>query len=316
MKRGIWADHVELLRKRSRLGVIRVSTLEQEGGVPSRTSYRRCLSGGPWRRLLPGIVVLQNGPPSRDQLVQAALLYAGPAAVVSGLEACRRHGLDVMTGERVHVLVPHDHKLQSSEYLLVERTRRMPCPVHRNGIPLAPLVRAVLDSCRRTKNADEIVKLLIEAIQKKGCDPSEFHTELELGSPRGTAMPRRLLGEAIQLRSVAEKDALTLTQQAGLATEHWNKPVYGPHGAFIAIPDAWWDDVGFAWEIDSKAFHYKADDYANTLARNAKYAAAGIVLLQTLPSRLRTEPKAVMRELADAYRAAANRPRPPVYLKP
>ncbi len=61
--------------------------------VPERTVYRRCLEGGPWQRVLPGIVMLFTGHPTVDQLVHAALLLCGPDAMVTGMEACRRHGL-------------------------------------------------------------------------------------------------------------------------------------------------------------------------------------------------------------------------------
>jgi hypothetical protein len=48
--------------------------------------------------------------------------------------------------EGVHILVPHGHKLLSSEFVTIERTHRMPRAVNRAGIVLAPLVRAVLDA--------------------------------------------------------------------------------------------------------------------------------------------------------------------------
>lgn len=80
----------------------------------------------------------------------------------------------------------------------------------------------------------------------------------------------------------------------------------------IGRPDAWFDDVGVAWEIDSRAFHYGVRDYERTLARNSRYAAAGILVLQTLPTRLRDCQEAVERELRKAHEVAAARTRPPV----
>ncbi|MFF5990837.1 hypothetical protein [Prauserella flavalba] len=93
---------------------------------------------------------------------------------------------------------------------------------------------------------------------------------------------------------------------------HWNPTVYGPAGQYVGCPDAWWDDVGLAWEIDSFEFHFSRFDYARTLQRNTNYAAAGLTVVQTLPSRLIHEPGGVLAELGAAYRAAAARPRPTV----
>jgi hypothetical protein len=47
-------------------------------GIPERTAYERCLEGGPWQRVLPGIVLLFTGRPTIDQLTYAALLLGGP----------------------------------------------------------------------------------------------------------------------------------------------------------------------------------------------------------------------------------------------
>ncbi|MCR3747851.1 hypothetical protein LX88_001789 [Lentzea californiensis] len=81
------------------------------------------------------------------------------------------------------------------------------------------------------------------------------------------------------------------------------------------MPDTWCDEVGLAWEIDSNEFHYSKDAYARTLERNCRYAAAGISVVQTLPSRLRKKPDAVVAELRAAYTAAQARPRPAVNIR-
>jgi hypothetical protein len=84
-------------------------------------------------------------------------------------------------------------------------------------------------------------------------------------------------------------------------------------GEHIAVPDAWFD-VGLAWEIDSYEYHFKREDYAVTISRNARYAAAGVMVLQTLPNRLHKEPASVAAELVAAHQAAAKRPCPPVQM--
>jgi hypothetical protein len=85
--------------------------------------------------------------------------------------------------------------------------------------------------------------------------------------------------------------------------------IYDQGGNYIAMPDTWCDDVAMAWEIDSLSFHLRRN-FASTLARNTRYAGTGVVVVQTLPSRLRKEPSAVIKELRAAYQAAKLRPRP------
>jgi hypothetical protein len=296
--------------------VITVAQLEHLG-VPQVTSYRRCLPGGPWQRLLPGVVLLRTGRPTRRQLVEGALVYSGDQAVITGLESCRRQGLkrDARPGEPIHLLLPAHLKTTTSGYVLVERTRRMPVPVRADGLPLAPAVRSVLDECRRMRERQPIRALLAEVVQQLGVDPAELSAELENGSRRGTALPRDVLAEIARgARSAAEADAMALWRRTGLPEPVWNFEIHDARGRYIATPDAWFDEVALAWEIDSYEFHFGQAGYAATLARNNRYAAAGVALVQTLPSRLRSEPAAVADELVSAYRIAATRPRPPVIL--
>lgn len=100
-------------------------------------------------------------------------------------------------------------------------------------------------------------------------------------------------------------------KRTNLPRPMWNMVLQDAHGKHIAVPDAWFD-VGLAWEIDSHEFHFRRADYAKTVNRNARYAAAGVLVLQTLPNRLRNDRAAVAAELVAAYRAAESRPRPAV----
>jgi len=264
---------------------------------------------------LPGIVLLNSAEPTRRQLIDATLLYGGPDAVVTGAESCRRHGLRRLPGddERVHLLVPDERKVKNSDFVIVERTIRLPVPVVRDGLPLAPLVRAVLDECRRSRAFDPVSALVAEAVQRGKVNPHHLMRELGEGSHRGTAVTREVLAKVIKgARSVAEIDAMEVWARTGLPEPDWNFELRDDFGRYVATPDAWCDDVAMAWEIDSYEFHFGKEGYANTLSRNVRYTAAGVLMVPTLPSRLRTDPASVADELRAAYRAAAARPRPAV----
>ncbi|RSN63644.1 hypothetical protein DMH01_08020 [Amycolatopsis sp. WAC 04182] len=282
-----------------------------ELGVPSMTCYRRCRPGKPWQRLLPGVVLLSSGVPTRRQLIDAALLYAGPDAVVTGAVSCRRQGLRGMPDHPylLHLLVPLEHKVGSSGHVLIERTTRLPQAIVVDGVPLAPLVRSVLDCCRRLGSRQDVSALLAETVQR-GTSLPELFAELDAGSSRGTAIPREALHRiADGARSAAEVDAMKVWRMSGLPEPLWNHELRDEDGEYIATADGYFVAAGLAWEIDSYDFHFGKQQYAATVARNARYAAAGIVVLQTLPSRLRTEPKRVAEELVAAHRAAEARMR-------
>jgi hypothetical protein len=76
--------------------------------------------------------------------------------------------------------------------------------------------------------------------------------------------------------------------------------------------DAWLDDVGLAIEVDSIAHHTSPSDFARTLQRNARYAAAGVPVLGVLPSDLVLRPSGVLHDVLAARAAAGERSRAPV----
>ncbi|QWF81714.1 hypothetical protein HUW46_05147 [Amycolatopsis sp. CA-230715] len=247
----------------------------------------------------------------------AALLYAGPSAMVTGVEACLRQGIRPRVLPQlnyVHVLVPHEHKIKSSEFVVTERTRRLPVPVLQGSLALAPLPRATVDAVRRITNPETAGQLLSEVVQQGHCSAEELGWELENGGQRGTAVPRKALSEWGSLRSVAESRAKKIADGLSPPPSHWNVPVHDEYGNYIGCPDAWWDDVGLAWEIDSAEFHFSLSGYSRTIDRNTRYAKAGISCVQTLPSHLTKKPDAVRAALVSAYRSAADRPRPRVRL--
>jgi hypothetical protein len=315
MYRGQWANDPTTLRAAAKHGVIRAQQLVRMG-VPEVTVYRRCRHGGPWRRLLPGIIMLSNGRPSDRQLLAAALLHGGPKAMLTGLNACRLHGIrrgPAPSSSQIHLLVPHLRQVRNSGFVKIERTLRLPDPVIRDGVPLAPLPRACLDAARRLSDPREVTELLADAVQRGLCDVAGLRAELDAGGRRGSAVPRAVLTDVGGgVRSAAERDAKLLWQRTGLPEPWWNASVYDDSGQLLGIVDAWWNDVALAWEIDSVEFHLSPSDYARTTERAARFTAAGAVVLPMLPSRVRQAPEAAAAELLSTYRFAAARPRPPL----
>ncbi len=325
---GVRAQHLRMrrslgppttdLRAAAWHGVITARRLVRLG-VPETTVYARCRDGGPWQRLLPGIVLLHNGPATEQQRVVAALLHGGPEAQLTGLEACRRHGVRRGPGTdgTLHLLNPHVRQVRNSGFVVVERTLRLPEPVLRGGIPLTPLPRAVLDATRRIRSERDVTELVADAVQRGLCTVAQLGAELAEGGRRGSATPRRvLLAVGAGARSAAERDAQIVWRRTGLPEPWWNTALYDAAGGLLGIADAWWDDAALAWEINSYEWHLRPADYAREQAKSARMAAAGVPVLPTLPSRLRNDRAAVAAELRSAHAHAAVRPRPRVRAVP
>ncbi len=264
--------------------------------------------------LLPGIVLLSNAPPTRPDRRWAALLYSGDGAVLTGLDALALHGMERMPSPwgPVHTLIPSERRRGGAGRVLAERTSRL--PVAQPGRwPLADVARAALDAARRLPDRAEVRATLAEVVQRGRCTPAGLAAELAEGCGRGTALPRQVLGEISDgVRSAAEAQARALVLRSGLPAPMWNARLYDARGKFIAMPDAWFDDVGLAWQIDSRAWHLSPESYDLTMDRRSAMMAEDAVVMHTRPTKLTQCAAEVLHELVGNHRRAGRRPRPPI----
>jgi len=165
-----------------------------ESGVARYTIETRCRPGGPWRRLLPGVLLLSPGEPTRRQRLRAAHVYAGPQAVITGIDALHNQGLPGLPlPPRVHVLQQPDQRLNNHDFLLLERTTRRPPVITNADLPLATPTRATLDAARREQHPLRLHHLLAAVLRAGLCTATDLLTELDAGSKRGAAAPRAAL---------------------------------------------------------------------------------------------------------------------------
>ncbi|RZS29642.1 hypothetical protein EV193_11945 [Herbihabitans rhizosphaerae] len=295
----------------------RVARLSEllELGITSRAVLSRLKPGGPWRRLLSGVVLLDDARPSRAQMIQAALRYAGPDAVVTGPDALQLYDLRTPHGTNslVHLLVPHRRQVRGEAQILVERTHKLPEPLSRNDFPVAPLPRAALDTARRLTSREEVGALLGEVIRRGRVNPSELLRELDRGSRRGTALPRSVLIEFEErVTSVAEGWARRLLTRAGLPHPRWSVPLRVESGHEFGTVDAWWPDLGVVWDLDGFDFHPTPANAAAAVRRVAELRQQGLIVVHSTIRRLKEESASVIQELRTAHTVAAGNPTPPV----
>lgn len=109
----------------------------------------RIREGGAWRVLLPGVYLTHGGRATDDQRDIAALLYGGPASVVTGPAALRRHGFRAMQAVTVDVLVPPGTQRRDAAFARLHRTTRMPdMHCYAGPVRYALVPRATVDTAR------------------------------------------------------------------------------------------------------------------------------------------------------------------------
>ncbi len=274
-------------------------------GVTARRAAKLCGPGGPWRRLLPGVILLRDATPTRLQLLQAAVARFGPQIVVTGADALRARGVDCKPTRDIHLLAPDYRRVPAEPGMLVRRTSRMPPPTLVDGVPFAPPARAALDLARSELDPARIEELISLPLYWGLCTVDELSAELEAGNQRGSAAVRAALRSVDPEETYAHGLARKLLDGCPLPEPAWNVTVCDRRGRPLGTADGWWDEIGLAWQ-----FRTPRPDTANF--HSLALTATGTVLVRCTIDQLRNVPLEVASELVSAFAEAARTPRPKV----
>jgi hypothetical protein len=263
-------------------------------GLSTAALRYRSQPGRSWQQILPGVYLTVTGTPTADQLDMAALLYAGNCSVITGLSALRRY--DVAMGRSatntVDVLVPATCSRVSRSYVRLHRTRRLPSRAAADqAIRFAMVARAVTDAALMTSELRDMRAIVAAGIQRGRCTPGEIAVELGESRLANSRMLRSVLAEVTAgIMSPAEGDLMDLIRTFRLPEPLYNPRLYADT-EYLGRPDAWWEAVGVAAEVDSREYHFYQEDWERTMSRHDRLEAAGIRVLHITPRQIRARPE-------------------------
>jgi len=280
----------------------------------SRGAIEHRLRRGRWQAVVPGIYATFSGQLTTSQRWKTGLLYGGPNCLLGGSTAARLHGLHQVPGSRaVHLLLPHGVHRPGRAFVRIRRTTAMPAPDYLDGLRTVPVARAVVDACRELTALNLVRALVAESVQQRKTTVTALSAELVKGGSAGSGLTRAVLLEvAAGSHSVAEAVGRGLLLRSALPPPEWNRDLFGPDGAWLARPDAWWRDAGVVLEIDSQEWHLLPEHWAATMARHARMTSHGLLVVHVPPRRLRIEPTEVLETLARTIAQGLGRPTPAV----
>jgi hypothetical protein len=287
-------------------------------GVPAAELGRQCRPDGPWQELLPHVILLHPGPPTGEERLHGALLYAARTAepgvpvqptaesphrpvyaeaVVTGLAALTLHGFSstppLSSLEHVDVLVPRSRRLRSTGYVRVLRTTALPAPQAVAGLPVAPVPRALADAVAELTDAEAVRRLLTESVRGGHCEPAAVVRELTqaklLSRPHVVDAVDALVAEG---RSIAEDRLYRMVREHGLPDPVWNVDLRLPGGPHLGGLDAYWPDQAVAVELDTRAprqGHPQDDDalWSEYALKREHLERLGITVVYITPKKLR-----------------------------
>ena len=113
--------------------------------------------------------------------------------------------------------------------------------------------------------------------------------------------------------SVPEHELLALMRTSTVLPQAWPNPrLHDAAGLRLTTPDAWLDDVAMALMVHSRRYHSTGEDWDATVSADADLVAAGVVVVGVTPRQIRSEGRAVLARIEQAWLTACSRPRPPV----
>ena len=224
-----------------------------ELGMPPSTIRHRERPEGPWNRILKGVCAGHRRVLTYLDLLRAALLFAGPGSIITGLAALRAHRVAAACAgdQRVKVLIPHGRRRASGGFVLVARTTRMPEPVRIEGCAVAPLARAAVDACLDIKDKEFVRQIITELVYSGRCTPAELCAELVAHQTQRSARMRSVLAEfAAGIRTGAEAHCREQLIRASAPRPVWNRRIVEQATGHVAVlPGAFWPDRGVALEV-------------------------------------------------------------------
>jgi hypothetical protein len=236
---------------------------------------------GRWQRLQPGVYATFTGRPTRLAVFWAAVLSAGPGAMLSYQTAAELAGLIKRPSDLVHVTVPADRRVAHRPGIVVHTSKRALAARHPAKLPPRTRIEeTVLDLAGVARTIDDACAWITRSLGSRVTTQDKLHQALALRSKiRWRAELTELLTpDAAGFHSVLERRYHSNVERPhGLPTARRQaRFVSGRHNEYR---DALYEAYNTAIELDGDATH-GADTKWWDVRRDNAAAADGTVTLR------------------------------------
>lgn len=260
----------------------------------------RWIRDGYLRHVLPHVYAVGHVAECVEADLIAAILYAGPGAMLSHATALWWHGLLEHQPLTIHVSTPR--KCASQPGIRVH-SRRSVEPIHHRRLPTTTVSQALLDFST-TAPVDSVVRVLAEADYRRVLNHRELSAISGCGRP-GSANLKRALGqhtpELARTKSKLERAFHALCRRGHI-------PVYEVNHRLCGITvDAFWADLGVVVELDGVRGHATPAQIRRDHRRDLTLRAAGYLVVRYSYDQVMYEADAVLADLRTVLELAARR---------
>jgi hypothetical protein len=278
-------------------GIIAVSQIQRAGLTRGIVTSR--LRRGSWQRLHPGVYATFSGEPSRTAALWAAVLYAGPGAMVSHQTAAELWKLADTPSSLIHVTVPSTRRVKRRPGITVHLSARASTALHpaRNP-PRTRVEETVIDLWVSARSLDDGVGWVTSALGRR----LTTQEKLLAAARERCKLPRRK-----QLTELLSPDAGGIHS---VLEYRFVRDVERPHGLRGAqrqararrdgrneYRDQLYVEYATAVELDGRIAH-PGDTRWSDIRRDNAAAASGITTLRYGWAEVTTTPCLVAAEIA------------------
>jgi very-short-patch-repair endonuclease len=270
-------------------------------GISRHAIYAR-LESERWQRLHVGVYVGYSGPLTRESLMWAAALAAGPGALLCYRTAAELHGLlDARKGEAIHVMVPRSRTLRPMRRVVVHYSQRVDAARHPAlEPPRTRLEETVLDLAEAERTANGAIAWILDTCASRRTTPERL---LEAMDARPRMRRRKILlaalGDArIGVQSILEHGYLHKVERPhGLPEgKHQRQTLVG---VSFRYEDIRYEEYGVIVELDGQQAHPAGERWRDTRRDNSS-AASGLITLRYTYADIMGRPCEVADEVARA----------------
>ena len=262
----------------------------------SDSSIHAWIETGRLERVLPKVYALGHRAPSREAALWAAVLYAGPGAVLSHRTAAHWRGLIDHPPRRIEVSTPR--KIPSARGVVVHGRRQVERTLH-NGLPVTSIPQTLLDLAAHDD----------QRLTRRALAQLDYRRELDVDAISAICRPGRAGSRNLRRALAVHNPRLAFTngplEYDFMAwCERWRLPLprvnVRVHGILV---DAHWPEQRLVVELDGLANHSTPAQLRRDKANDLRLRRHGIAVLRYDWALIHERPRAVHRDLAAALRS-------------
>lgn len=279
-------------------GRISARQLREVGTSEGRIT--RWIRDGYLRQVLPHVYAVGHVAESVEGDLIAAILYAGPHAMLSHATALWWHGLLEHRPIKTEVSTPRKCASQPGAHVHSRRTVEL---IHHRRLPTTTVSQALLDFASAAP-VDSVVRALAEADYRRVLNNRELRAMCGPGH-RGSATLKQALRqhtpELARTKSKLETAFHALCRRGRIAGYEVNARLCG-----ITV-DAFWPELGVVVELDGVQGHTTPAQIRRDHRRDLLLRAAGYVVIRYSYDQVMYEADTVLADLRSVLESAAQR---------